>query len=129
MTELKPRGWLISYSFTGKPHTIFSGHNCVGDYQHFYSNATAEAVYTCGPELLAALTEYVAAHAVPSSTCKERPAYDAAIAAIAEALGEVTPIVKTLSDVPESDFCDCNDAPDEEEQAFNKCKACGGRFP
>lgn len=40
------------------------------------------------PELLAALIAMVDAHAVPSSGCKERPAYDAARAAIAKATGE-----------------------------------------
>ena len=34
-----------------------------------------------------------------------------------------------LSDVPEDEFCWCDTRPDEEEEAFNKCKSCGGRFP
>lgn len=39
------------------------------------------------PDLLEALRALVDAHAVPSSTCKERPAYEAARAAIAKATG------------------------------------------
>lgn len=39
------------------------------------------------PDLLAALASMVEAHAVPSSICKERPAYEAACAAIAKATG------------------------------------------
>ena len=55
MSELQPRGWLITYNISGKQHTIFSGHNCVGDYQNFSRGAKAEAVYTCGPELITEL--------------------------------------------------------------------------
>lgn len=40
------------------------------------------------PELLEALRGLLDAHAVPSSICKERPAYDAARAAIAKAEGK-----------------------------------------
>ena len=40
------------------------------------------------PDLLEALQEVMEAHAVPSSICAERPAYDKARAAIAKALGE-----------------------------------------
>ncbi len=39
------------------------------------------------PELLEALQMMIDAHPVPSSVCKSRPAYDAAIAAIAKATG------------------------------------------
>ena len=129
MTELQPRGWLITYNISGKPHTIFSEHNCVGDYQQFDSTATAEAVYACGPELLAALQNIANSDTVEWDDRTEFEAWakSGARAAIAKATGEA-PIVKTLSEVPASDFCDCNDTPDE-EQALNKCKACGGRFP
>lgn len=41
-----------------------------------------------GPVLLAALRAMVEAHPVPSTACKERPAYEQAIAAIKEATGE-----------------------------------------
>ena len=40
------------------------------------------------PELLDALKAMVEAHPVPSTACKERPAYEQAIAAIAKATGE-----------------------------------------
>lgn len=40
------------------------------------------------PDLLEALCEFMAEHAIPSSICTERPAYEKAIAAIAKAVGE-----------------------------------------
>lgn len=42
---------------------------------------------SAAPELLEALQGLLDAHAVPSSICAERPAYEAAKAAIAKALG------------------------------------------
>ncbi|CDY76148.1 hypothetical protein BGLT_05221 [Caballeronia glathei] len=40
------------------------------------------------PELLEALQAMVDAHAIPSSICKERPVYEAALAAIRKATAE-----------------------------------------
>jgi len=42
------------------------------------------------PELLAALRAMLDANAVPSSICKQRPAYDAARAAISKATGSTS---------------------------------------
>lgn len=47
-----------------------------------------ERVCKAGPVLLSALRSMVEAHPVPSTACKERPAYEQAIAAIKEATGE-----------------------------------------
>ena len=45
-------------------------------------------LHSVNAELLEALQGLIDAHAVPSSACKERPAYDAARAAVARALGQ-----------------------------------------
>ena len=46
------------------------------------------SLIAAAPELLEALQGLIDAHAVPSSACKERPAYNAARKAISKALGE-----------------------------------------
>lgn len=51
---------------------------------------TIPAMLAQADELLKALEGMVSAHAVPSSICKERPAYDAAIAIIAKVKGGAT---------------------------------------
>ena len=42
------------------------------------------------PDLLQALKSMVKAHPIPSTVCKERPAYEAALSAIAKATGEAS---------------------------------------
>ena len=42
---------------------------------------------------------------------------------------DIEAVEVVLSDVPEDEFCWCDNQPDEEEEAANKCKACGGRYP
>jgi hypothetical protein len=50
--------------------------------------AERDRLKTSNSELLEALKGLLDAHAIPSSVCKERPAYDAAKLAISKALGE-----------------------------------------
>lgn len=52
------------------------------------SSAELRRLHSVNAELLEALQGLIDAHAVPSSACKERPAYDAARAAVARALGQ-----------------------------------------
>ena len=58
-----------------------------GDKYYFYGPVTdANArLLAAAPDLLDALIAMVDSHPVPSSICKERPAYESAIAAIAKA--------------------------------------------
>ena len=51
-------------------------------------NTEANArLVAAAPDLLEALKAMIAAHVVPSTACKERPAYEQAVAAIAKAEG------------------------------------------
>ena len=65
-TQAQPRGWLITLTRAGEKHTLFCGHNCVGDYRVFDKDATSEAVYTHAqpapaPELLEILRRFALA--------------------------------------------------------------------
>lgn len=56
-------------------------------YVHFsgYFGSYGPDLFATAPELLEALRDLLAAHAVPSTVCAERPAYERALAIIAKA--------------------------------------------
>ena len=93
MSKFTPGPWEVDtsgYRAPGGGLCVMGGALCVavigGD--SYKPQAENARLIAAAPEMLEALQAMVDAHAIPSSICKERPVYEAALAAILKATAD-----------------------------------------